>query len=98
MARFAPLGFSVAAKTADLMREMVNNGEVDHLVAERVWQEMNSALRASAPRAFIETLRECGALARVLPEVDALFGVPQPDKHHPEESNRRQEAHSRSRA
>ena len=84
MARFAPLGFSVAAETVDLMREMVNNGEVDHLVAERVWQEMETALRASAPRAFIETLRECDALARVLPEVDALFGVPQPEKHHPE--------------
>lgn len=84
MARFAPLGFKVADETLALMREIVASGEVDHLVAERVWQEMEKALRARQPRAFIETLRDCNALARILPEVDALFGVPQPEKHHPE--------------
>lgn len=84
LARFSSMGFAVAEETLELMREMVSNGEVDHLVAERVWQEMERAFAAQSPRAFIETLRECSALARVLPEVDALFGVPQPAKHHPE--------------
>ena len=84
MARLAPLGFTVAAETLELMRTMVGNGEVDQLVAERVWQEFESALRATAPRAFIETLRECQALAIILPEVERLFGVPQPAEWHPE--------------
>lgn len=84
MARFAHLGFSVAPETLALMKAMVANGEVHHLVAERVWQEMHSALGYQSPRAFIETLRQCGALQVILPEVDALFGVPQKAEYHPE--------------
>ena len=84
MARLAPLGFTVAEETLALMRRMVADGEVAHLVPERVWQELARALAAPAPRAFVETLREAGALAVVLPELDALFGVPQPREHHPE--------------
>lgn len=83
-ARFVPLGFSVAPETMTLMREMVEAGEADHLVPERVWAEMARACAESAPEAFVEVLRECGALARVLPEVDVLFGVPQNPKWHPE--------------
>lgn len=84
MARFAPLGFSVAPQTRELMSAMVANGEVDHLVPERVWQELERALREPCPSAFVRTLRECGALARILPEVDALYGVPQRAEFHPE--------------
>ena len=84
MARFAHLGFSVAPETMDLMRDMVSDGEVDHLVPERVWQEMYSALGYTTPRSFIESLRECGALKVLLPEADALFGVPQRAEFHPE--------------
>lgn len=84
MARFAPLGFTIAAETMALMRSMVADGEVDHLVPERVWQELSRALTEPRPSAFIATLRDCGALARVLPEVDALFGVPQRIEFHPE--------------
>ena len=83
-ARFAPLGFRVAAETAALMHGMVQGGEVDALVAERVWQESDKALREPAARVFFEILRECGALARIYPEIDALFGVPQPARWHPE--------------
>ncbi|MEC9339874.1 MAG: multifunctional CCA addition/repair protein [Pseudomonadota bacterium] len=83
-ARFHDLGFRVAADTMALMRRMVANGEVDALVAERVWQEMNRALTGPTPQVFFVTLRECGALARLLPELDRLFGVPQPPRHHPE--------------
>ncbi len=82
--RFAPLGFRVADETLALMREMVANGEVDHLVSERVWQEMARALMFEKPSTFFQTLRDCGALARILPEVDALFGVPQRADYHPE--------------
>lgn len=84
MARFAPLGFTVAPETLDLMRNMVKAGEVDHLVPERVWQEMHSALGSASPRAFIETLKDCDALQVILPEVNAMFGVPQRPEHHPE--------------
>ena len=84
LARFAPLGFSVAPETLELMRAMVANGEVDHLVAERVWQELQRALGEAKPSACIGLLRDCGALARLLPEVDALFGVPQRAEFHPE--------------
>jgi tRNA nucleotidyltransferase (CCA-adding enzyme) len=66
------------------MREMVYNGEVDALVAERVWQELARGLMEQHPSRFFTTLRLCGALAKIMPEVDALFGVPQPEKHHPE--------------
>jgi tRNA nucleotidyltransferase (CCA-adding enzyme) len=84
MARFAPLGFRVADGTLALMREMVAAGEVDHLVPERIWQELRRALGEAQPSAFLQTLRACGALARVLPEVDALYGVPQRAEYHPE--------------
>ena len=84
-ARFAArFGFTIAPETLQLMRDMVNNGEVDALVAERVWQELARGLMEKKPSRFFETLRSCGALAKIIPEVDALFGVPQPEKHHPE--------------
>jgi tRNA nucleotidyltransferase (CCA-adding enzyme) len=83
-ARYAKWGFHVAHATNKLMREMVESGEVDHLVAERVWTELDRALGEARPSRFFETLRGCGALARLFPEIDALFGVPQPEKHHPE--------------
>jgi tRNA nucleotidyltransferase (CCA-adding enzyme) len=85
LARFAArFGFAIAPETLELMREMVRNGEVDHLVPERVWQELARGLMEPRPALMVETLRVCGALARILPEVDALFGVPQPPAHHPE--------------
>jgi len=84
MARYAHLGFSIADETIELMKEMVLAGEVDALVPERVWQEMQKALTEKTPTAFITTLRVCGALERILPELDCLFGVPQPIEHHPE--------------
>ena len=84
-ARFAArFGFAIAPETLVLMRDMVNNGEVDALVAERVWQELARGLMEKKPSRFFEMLRSCGALAKIIPEVDALFGVPQPEKHHPE--------------
>ena len=84
-ARFvARFGFSIAPETLELMRMMVANGEVDALVAERVWQELARGLMEKNPSRFISTLRECGALKKILPEVDALFGVPQPPQYHPE--------------
>ncbi len=81
-ARFAD--FAVAPETAALMREMVAAGEVDALVPERVWQELSRGLMEARPSRMFEVLRGCGALARLLPEVDALFGVPQRADHHPE--------------
>lgn len=84
MARFAPLGFRIAPETLVLMRQMVAEGEVDALVSERVWQEMKRALEEPMPSAFLQTLRDCGALKILLPEVDALFGVPQRIEFHPE--------------
>ncbi len=81
-ARFAD--FQVAGETLDLMRAMVGKGEVDHLVSERVWQELARGLMEARPSRMIALLRECGALARILPELDRLFGVPQPAEHHPE--------------
>jgi tRNA nucleotidyltransferase (CCA-adding enzyme) len=81
-ARFAD--FRVAPQTLALMRTMVESGEVDHLVPERVWQELARGLMEAAPGRMIEVLRECGALARLLPEVEALFGVPQRAEYHPE--------------
>ncbi|HET6631844.1 MAG TPA: multifunctional CCA addition/repair protein [Rhodanobacteraceae bacterium] len=83
-ARYAPLGFRVADETMDLLRRMVAEGEVDALVAERVWAETRKALGEPQPSAFIRVLRDCGALAVLFPEVDALYGVPQTAKHHPE--------------
>jgi len=81
-ARFAD--FTIAPETQALMRRMVADGEVDHLVAERVWQELAKGLMEDRPARMFEVLRECGALARLLPEVDALFGVPQRADYHPE--------------
>lgn len=83
-ARYAPLGFHVADETMTLMRGMVDAGEVEHLVPERVWKEVSRALTEPRPDVFIRVLRECGALKVLLPEVDCLFGVPQPPLHHPE--------------
>jgi tRNA nucleotidyltransferase (CCA-adding enzyme) len=83
-ARFAPLSFRVAPETLTLMHELVARGELEALVAERVWQETDKALRSAEPAAFFEVLRACGALAVIFPELDALFGVPQPAEWHPE--------------
>ena len=83
-ARYAHLGFRVADETLDLMRRMVENGEADALVAERIWQELEKALAEPSPAVFFEVLRECGALKAIFPEIDRLFGVPQPPQYHPE--------------
>ncbi|HEX6572213.1 MAG TPA: multifunctional CCA addition/repair protein [Steroidobacteraceae bacterium] len=83
-ARFAPLGFTVAPETLELMREIVRSGEMQALVAERVWVETERALGEARPPVYVEVLRACGALAAVFPEIDRLFGVPQPEKYHPE--------------
>ena len=86
VARFAArfTDFSVAPETTTLMRQMVSSGEVDHLVPERVWQELAKGLMEAKPSRMILVLRECGALARLLPELDRLFGVPQRADYHPE--------------
>ncbi|SEO42301.1 metal dependent phosphohydrolase [Nitrosospira multiformis] len=84
-ARFAArFGFHIAPETLALMNEMVHNGEVDALVPERVWQELARGLMEHHPSRMFYALRDCGALTRIMPEVDALFGVPQPPQHHPE--------------
>jgi tRNA nucleotidyltransferase (CCA-adding enzyme) len=83
-ARYRHLGFAIADETVALMRRMVENGEVDALVPDRVWKETELALAGRDSRVFFEVLRECGALRVLYPEVDALFGVPQPEKWHPE--------------
>jgi tRNA nucleotidyltransferase (CCA-adding enzyme) len=83
-ARFHPLGFQVAPATLALMSSMVRAGEVAALVPERVWQETASALAEPRPDVYLQVLRDCGALAVIFPEIDALFGVPQPAKWHPE--------------
>jgi tRNA nucleotidyltransferase (CCA-adding enzyme) len=85
VARFAArFGFSVAPETEALLREIAAAGELATLTAERVWQELAKALMEARPSLFFEVLRRCGALGQLLPEVDALFGVPQPPAHHPE--------------
>ena len=85
VARFAArFGFDVAKETLDLMRAMTQNGEVDALVAERVWQELAKGLMEAKPSRMFEVLRQCSALNKILPEVDRLFGVPQPTEYHPE--------------
>lgn len=86
LARFATRfgEFRIAEETLDLARSLVEAGEVDHLVPERVWQELSRAIMHDRPSRFFHVLREVGALARLLPEVDALFGVPQVEQHHPE--------------
>ena len=84
-ARFAArFGFSIADETVDLMKQMVADGEADALVAERVWQETQAALMTGSPQTYFAELRQCGALAVVFPEIDALFGVPQKAQWHPE--------------
>lgn len=83
-ARYHTLGFRVADETIALMQTMVANGEVDHLVAERIWKETERALGEPHPEVFIGVLRSCDALARLFPEIDVLFGVPQTAVHHPE--------------
>lgn len=83
-ARYAYLGFRVADETMDLMRQLAESGELQHLTAERIWQEFSRALMEDNPEVFIQVLRDCGALKALLPELDALFGVPQPVEHHPE--------------
>ena len=84
MARFAALGFTIAPETLQLMRTMAEGGELAELVPERVWQELVRALRSATPSAFLRTLRDCNALVQVLPEIDALYGVPQRAEYHPE--------------
>lgn len=83
-ARFSSHGFRIAPETMQLMRSMVAVGEVDALVPDRVWKETESALVGNNSRVFFEVLRECGALGVLYPEVDVLFGIPQPEKWHPE--------------
>ena len=83
-ARYNDLGFTIADETMQLMRCMVDNGEVDALVPDRVWKETELALGGSNIRVFFEVLRECGALRVLFPEVDVLFGIPQPEQWHPE--------------
>ena len=86
LARFAArfTDFSIAPETMALMQQMVAQGEVDALVPERVWQELSRGLMEARPARMLEVLRACGALARIVPELDALWGVPQPEKWHPE--------------
>jgi tRNA nucleotidyltransferase (CCA-adding enzyme) len=84
MARFAGLGFTIALETMALMHGMVASGELAELTPERVWQELRRAIASTTPSAFLRTLHDCGALAVVLPEVEALYGVPQSAQHHPE--------------
>ena len=76
--------FTIAPETMTLMRQMVSNGEVDALVPERVWQELAKGLMEAQPSRMFEVLRACGALQRILPELDRLWGIPQPPQHHPE--------------
>ena len=83
-ARYAGLGFTVADETMDLMRQLSESGELQALTAERSWKEISRALMEDHPQVFIQVLRDCGALKELMPEVDALFGVPQPETHHPE--------------
>jgi tRNA nucleotidyltransferase (CCA-adding enzyme) len=83
-ARFAHLGFVIAPETLALMRQITADGEIDALVPDRVWKETETALLGRDSRVYFETLRECGALAVLFPEIDRLFGVPQPKQWHPE--------------
>ena len=83
-ARYAHLSFRIADETMTLMREMTDAGELAHLTAERVWKETENALGTRNPQVFFQTLRDCGALKVLFPEIDALYGVPAPEKWHPE--------------
>lgn len=84
MAQLSPFNFSIAEETVSLAKEMVRNGEINHLTAERVWKETEKALKTDKPSLFFSTLQEFGALKVLMPEIDALFGIPQPEEHHPE--------------
>jgi tRNA nucleotidyltransferase (CCA-adding enzyme) len=83
-ARFAAYGFRVAPETMALMQHIAASGELDYLVPERVWQETSKALASDRPEVYFQVLRECNALASIMPELDRLFGVAQPPQHHPE--------------
>jgi len=83
-ARFAYLGFTIADETIELMKKITASGEIESLVAERVWQELHATLLTRNPEVFFKVLRECGALKILLPEIDCLFGVPQTKEYHPE--------------
>ncbi|MDI1229963.1 MAG: multifunctional CCA addition/repair protein [Methylobacter sp.] len=83
-ARYGHLGFTLAEETRSLMQSMVTAGEVDHLVPERVWAELFKALNEKSPSAFFYTLKACAALDKIFPEIQCLFGVPQPEHYHPE--------------
>ncbi len=83
-ARYAHLGFTIADETIQLMQQMVADGETQHLVAERVWAELHKTLLEKTPAAFFYSLKKCNALQSIFPEIEQLFGVPQPEKHHPE--------------
>ncbi len=84
LARFAPLGFTLAPETAALMRQIAESGELEALVPERIWQETRKALTCRQPSTFLRSLHDTGALAVILPELDALYGVPQRAEFHPE--------------
>jgi tRNA nucleotidyltransferase (CCA-adding enzyme) len=86
IARFAARfpDFTIAPETMDLMKEMVRSGEVDALVPERIWQELAQALMETVPSRMFSVMRECGALERIFPEINTLWGVPQPEQYHPE--------------
>jgi len=83
-AKLANFNFAIAPETNALMQAMVSSGEIDALVPERVWKELERSLATDSPHSFFETLRGCGALKKLFPEIDQLFGVPQTEKHHPE--------------
>jgi len=83
-ARYHHLGFAIAPETLALMQQISESGELQHLTAERVWQELVKALAEKNPEIFFQVLRDCHALKALIPELDALFGVPQPEQHHPE--------------
>ena len=83
-ARFHLLGFTIAPETQALMKQIVNSGEIANLTPERVWKETEKALSTQSPQVFFQVLRDCGALAVLFPEIDNLFGVPAPEKWHPE--------------
>jgi tRNA nucleotidyltransferase (CCA-adding enzyme) len=83
-ARYYHLGFRIADETAKLMQQLANSGELNHLVGERIWQETHKALGEKNPEVYFQVLRDCDALQAIMPELDQLFGVPQPATHHPE--------------
>jgi len=83
-ARFYSLGFTIAAETLTLMQQLTRSGELSHLTAERIWLETAKALQTDSPQIYFKVLRECGALAILFPEIDALFGIPAPARWHPE--------------